>query len=96
LADLGVKNEKLFASVTKAMVKKEHKLNPPEQPEYQTFLKPIDCAMLMTAFCRTKVFDPEMMDLLIRNFKGEINFESAVTMYCAHLAWIHYFKTECE
>ena len=64
MADLGVKNEKLFTNVGKVLLRKERRNNPDIQEQYKPFLEPIDCAMFMTAFCRTEVFDNEVLYLL--------------------------------
>ena len=52
----------------------------------------------MTAFCRTEVFDLDVLYLLQLNFELGIdqNFETLVTMYCAHQSWIQYMKNQCE
>ena len=73
-------------------------MNPPDQVEYTAFLEPIDCAQLMTAFCRSEIFDHETLYLLQHNFMlgKKQSSETLITMYCAHQTWVQHMKQECE
>jgi hypothetical protein len=94
MADLGVKNPVLFTNVSKNLLRKDRKMNPPEQKEYQAFLQPIDCAQFMTAFCRSEIFDHDLFYLLQHNFMifNNQSSETLITMYCAHQTWVQYMK----
>ncbi len=53
-------------------------------------LYPLDCAQLMTAFCRVQLFDFELMEHLERTFVRHIDLasgETLVTMFTSHAAW---------
>ena len=55
-----------------------------------TLLSPLDCAQFMTAFCRVKLFDPELFEVLEHCFTKRIDEatgETLVTMFVSHASW---------
>lgn len=55
-------------------------------------LKPLDCAQLMSAFCKVKLFEGnlDLFELLERHFVKYIDQatgETLVTMYTSHAVW---------
>lgn len=58
----------------------------------QEQLSPLDCAQLMTSFCRLKLFDDnlEFFELIERSFVkhiDEASGETLVTMFTSHASW---------
>jgi hypothetical protein len=58
----------------------------------QEQLTPLDCAQLMTAYCRNKLFDDnfDLFDLLERSFVRHIDDatgETLVTMFTSHASF---------
>jgi len=66
----------------------------------ERFLKPVDCAHLMSAFCKVKLFEHnlDLFELLQRQFVKYIDHasgETLVTMYTSHANWGMYMIEEC-
>ena len=81
LADLGVKNDALFAKVNQTLLTTS-----------DSKLRPIDCAQFMTAFARLGFLNEELFIFLENHYnmhmlttKNAISSETHITMLCAHL-----------
>ena len=66
----------------------------------ERFLSPLDCAQLMSAFCKVKLFDAnlDLFELLERQFVKYIDQatgETLVTMYTSHAVWGQHMIEEC-
>jgi hypothetical protein len=90
LADLGVKNDTLFAEIAKVLYIRYEEMNSGFDSGSQ-IVKPIDCAQFLTAFSRNQFFDDDLFKMIGQMFertiereKNGINSETLVTMYCAH------------
>jgi len=59
--DLGVKNEAFFEKVKASLLNRGPGV-----------IKPIDCAQIMTSFCKLNLHDNELFYLLEKNFYDEI------------------------
>mmetsp|Transcript_15399 Transcript_15399/g.10784 ORF Transcript_15399/g.10784 Transcript_15399/m.10784 type:complete len:93 (+) Transcript_15399:1064-1342(+) len=60
-------------------------------------IKPIDCAMLMTSFCRVEMYDLDFLRLLESIFIEQIldaDGETLVTMFNAHASWSRHIIDE--
>ena len=83
MADLGIRNHTFFNKVSELMISKH------------TNLKAIDCAQIMTSFCRLELYDRELFYLLQNNFyagikEGNVNSQTLITMFIAHQSWSQY------
>lgn len=58
----------------------------------------MDCAQLMTAFSRLKLFEVDLFELLERHFVRNIDLasgETLVTMFVSHAAWAQDMIAQC-
>ena len=58
----------------------------------------MDCAQLMTAFSRLKLFEVDLFELLERHFVRNIDQasgETLVTMFASHAAWAQDMIAQC-
>ena len=100
LADLDVQNKTVFEMIKNVVMKEYEKSNTDEVSKEvkRTKVKPIDCAQLMTAFCRVKMFDAELLDVLEHLFISRIDEafgQTLTTMFISHAAWASEMIDQC-
>ena len=83
MADLGVRNQTFFTKVSELMNQKHN------------HLKAIDCAQIMTAYCKLEMYDRELFYMLENNFysrmkQDRVNSTTLITMFLAHQNWSQY------
>jgi hypothetical protein len=89
IADLGIKNEAFYEKVKKVVA------------DQGSRLQALDCAQIMTAFCKIGLFDNELFYLLEKQFyndlisESKVSLQSVITMYCSHQSWSTYMVETC-
>ncbi len=106
LADLDVQNTTVFTIVKNVIQsidnqdKEDMGEIPSNQRREERRLTPLDCAQIMTAFCKVKLFENnlDLFELLERHFVKYIDQatgETLVTMYTSHAAWGQHMIEQC-
>ncbi len=100
LADMEIQNVTYFNIIKNIIMEidiqdkaiEEGKEIPLSNKSLEKTLKPLDCAQLMSAFCKVKLFEGnlDLFELLERHFVKYIDQatgETLVTMYTSHAVW---------
>ena len=95
LAILEIQNTTVFKIIKNVILKDFLEGKTTNQVET---LEPIDCAQLMTAYCRVKIFDLDLLQTLEEVFLQKIEKaegETLVTMFNSHANWAQNMIEEC-